>query len=105
VVTTEGDEVVVAFVLIPFEAQRHGWILHCLYGCPTFATALSSLRCVVVLGLDCVWIVAGTKIAHLSRLRRRRWGTRLAVVRSDEGHPSTRRSGSIDAARPMTYLY
>ena len=31
VVTTEGDEVVVAFVLIPFEAQRHGWILRCLY--------------------------------------------------------------------------
>jgi hypothetical protein len=26
-VTTEGDEVVVAFFLIPFEAQRHGWIL------------------------------------------------------------------------------
>ena len=30
IVTTEGDEVVVTFFLIPFEAQRHGWILLCL---------------------------------------------------------------------------
>lgn len=30
VVTTEVDEVAVAFVLMRFEAQRHGWIVRCL---------------------------------------------------------------------------
>lgn len=29
-VTTEGDEVIVTFLLVSYEAQRHGWILLCL---------------------------------------------------------------------------
>jgi len=29
IVTTEGDEVVVAFFLVTLQAQRHGWILLC----------------------------------------------------------------------------
>ncbi len=85
VVTTEGDEVVVAFLLVTLQVERHGWIV---VGGPTGG----------------IFVVGGVKAVELRSMPtlgamklRRRWGTpvwwRFTHLSDDEtvakmGHPA-----------------
>jgi hypothetical protein len=110
--------VIVTFLLVSYEAQRHGWILLCLDSSSGVENRVPHLRrgliatkvgssCgarSVVQGGESVGIFAAAKIAHLSRLRRRRWGTRVLDVRSDVGGPTVPPVRSVEVIPPTLPL-